>query len=168
MTNATLPEHVERFAEVGNRIAAGRRGEDFAVVEDELMGYESTPLETELAGCVQEIARQLETDPGELTPALFETLLRGMLACQRGVTGYRARLMRYAGDYGDESSPVNYPLVTLARALGATVRNLGPAAEQLLAALVPGLLDHKLTLYYSIGNCEEAELEYTLREHLMR
>lgn len=166
--NMILPQQVERFVGLGNRIAAGRRGEDFAVVEDELMGYENTPLETELAGCVQEIARQSEKDPGGLTPALFETLLRGMLACQPGVTGYRARLMRYAGDYGDESSPVNDWLLTLARALGAAVRSLGPAGEELLAAVPSGLLDRKLTLSYSIGACEEAELEYTLREHLMR
>ena len=164
----SLPAEVDRFHELSCRIAAGRAGTDFAVVEDELMGYEDTPLETELAGCVQEIARQMEADPSELTPALLERLLHGILACQPGVTGYRARLMRYAGDYGDESSPVNYPLLTLARALGATVRNLGAAGEQLLAAVLPGLLDHKLTLYYSIGNCEQADLEYTLREHLMR
>jgi hypothetical protein len=164
----SLLADADRFHELSCRVAAGRAGTDFAVVEDELMGYEDTPLETELAGCVREIARQLEDDPTALTPALLERLLCDMLACQPGVTGYRARLMLYAGDYGDESSPVNYGLVTLARALGAAARRHGEAGEELLAAVPPTLLRSKLTLYYHIGNCEQADVEYTLAEHLMR
>lgn len=161
-----MDDLVARFVDLSQQVDAGRPGRDFSVVEDELMGYEDTPLETALYDSVHAIENHLEQHPESLTSERLAALLRGVLSCRSGVDGYRARLMRYAGDYGDESSPIAYYLTLVLRAVARTLRQLESGAQAIVDGVPRELWESKVTLYYTVGPCEKVDLEETIETHL--
>lgn len=99
---------LDSFLDVANRIQQGKAGTDFLIIKNECEGYENTPLEMELVHAFDALETELRKSPTDLSSTELEKLLLGLTNLAPAADGYRARMLKGAGDYADEDSTAKY------------------------------------------------------------
>jgi hypothetical protein len=117
---------------------------DLCVVEDELHGYVTTSLERRAVAAMEAVSEAIRRDPGILDGPILEGVLRCALQLQLGVDSYRARMLKAAGDYADESSPIARGLDHLFHHLKEAVKILDRRGKTPLALVAPAVLNAQL------------------------
>jgi len=114
MKGAQSSSELQIFSELFRaceRIHSGIKGKDFLVLEkdDEMYGYDRTPLETDFCSAVGKVLTLLEERGPTLLNASPEygfDIITALVQTQPAVDAYRSRMFRYATDWGSEVSPV--------------------------------------------------------------
>jgi hypothetical protein len=121
-----IRKELERLEALAGRIRSGKPGVDFRVVPGgrDWEGYEETDLEREVAECCRSLREEIAREPGHLTAAVLERLIRAALDSEPAVGDYRARLLKAAGDWDDEYSPANLSLSGLLYGLHGALKAL--------------------------------------------
>lgn len=110
-SGSTLPQVFTRLQAITDRVRSGVKGEDFLVLEDgdEMKGYEPTELEEEYENIVEMITSYMDTRSAPVVakqPEVITTIIGSLVGVQPAVDAYRARMLRYATDWGSEVSPI--------------------------------------------------------------
>ncbi|TFG33847.1 hypothetical protein EU527_06350 [Candidatus Thorarchaeota archaeon] len=159
MNEHPLPDYTALFSElvcISQTIQSGRKGIDFLVLEndDEMYGYQTTPLEEEFCNIVTKIVELLEEKGESLLsnhPQLACSVIKAIVHVQPAVDAYRSRMFRYATDWGSEVSPIAGCQRELLLCIKDTLSKISMEDNEKISSILTDELknSHILTYYWT-------------------